>query len=171
MPTAVSCARLLARWTFKQWGLSRMVDDAELVVSELATNAVKATGVVDPKPRWTELRDLALIRVGFLLFEDSVIVEVWDRDKTSPVVNDATLDLENGRGLFIVTELCARWNYYLPTTGGKVVWGRLDIPPFDYTEHGLPKRPRGPWSPPSATARVTSDPDVLRRVADGLRKL
>lgn len=46
----------------QQWGLIRMVDDSEPVISELVTNAVEATGIADPQPRWRELSDLAVIK-------------------------------------------------------------------------------------------------------------
>ena len=60
--TAAGCSRLFARSTLRQWGLVRMVDDSELVISELVTNAVEATGIADPQPRWRELSDLAVIK-------------------------------------------------------------------------------------------------------------
>jgi hypothetical protein len=42
-PNAASLARALVRFVLAQWGLRDVVDDAELVASELATNAVQAT--------------------------------------------------------------------------------------------------------------------------------
>jgi hypothetical protein len=63
MPTAASLARLFIRQHLSSWGLNRLIGDAELVLSELATNAVNATGNHNPQPRWSELHDLALIRV------------------------------------------------------------------------------------------------------------
>ena len=42
LPTAVPCARLHARHLLWEWGLSEAAADAELLVSELVTNAVKA---------------------------------------------------------------------------------------------------------------------------------
>jgi anti-sigma regulatory factor (Ser/Thr protein kinase) len=167
--TAVSCSRLFIRYTLKEIGLAHLIDDAELVVSELMTNAVEATGVTDPHPRWTELRDLALVRVTIVKLKTGLVVEVWDRDTTPPTVKQAAWDDESGRGLFIVTELCQRWNHYLPRGGGKVVWGELEIPPYDYTTHGLPKRPR--VLRPSEPAEVMQDPKMLRRVIDGLKEL
>ena len=43
LPTAVPCARLHARHLLWEWGLNGLAADTELLVSELATNAVKAT--------------------------------------------------------------------------------------------------------------------------------
>ena len=43
LPTAVPCARLHARHLLWEWGLNGLAADTELLVSELVTNAVKAT--------------------------------------------------------------------------------------------------------------------------------
>ena len=43
LPTAVPCARLHARHVLREWGMSRLAQDGELLVSELVTNAVQAT--------------------------------------------------------------------------------------------------------------------------------
>jgi len=43
LPTAVPCARLHARQLVWEWGLNGLAANTELLVSELVTNAVKAT--------------------------------------------------------------------------------------------------------------------------------
>jgi hypothetical protein len=45
LPTATPCARLHARNIACEWGLHNLADTIELVVSELVTNAVKASMV------------------------------------------------------------------------------------------------------------------------------
>lgn len=45
-PDAVRQARRLVRTRPAEWGLEALIDDRALVVSELATNAVKAEGEV-----------------------------------------------------------------------------------------------------------------------------
>ena len=52
VPAAVGCSRQLVRLGLNRWGLARMAGDAELVVSELATNAVQATGVMGTDAKW-----------------------------------------------------------------------------------------------------------------------
>ncbi len=167
--TAVGCSRLFARYTLRNWDLDVLRDDAELVISELVTNAVKTTGVTEAQPRWTELDDLALIDVRLVLTDISVIIEVWDRDPRPPIIKQPRLDDENGRGLFIIGELCRRWNFYPARKGGKVVWGELEIPPFQWTDAGLPKRPQP--SGPRPQPQVTHDRELLQRVHDGLQQL
>jgi hypothetical protein len=43
LPSAVPCARLHARQVVWEWGLVRLSEDIELIVSELVTNAVRAS--------------------------------------------------------------------------------------------------------------------------------
>jgi len=168
--TAASCARTFVNFTLGVWGLGRLHDDTELVASELVTNAVQATGVTDPSPRWSDLDHLALIRVRLVVLADSLIVEVWDQEPTQPTPNRATSpDAENGRGLLIVKTLSKRWDCYAPAEGGKWVWADLAIPPAE--PEPLPKRERPKEMPPFRQRRASSDPVALRRVRDGLRKL
>jgi anti-sigma regulatory factor (Ser/Thr protein kinase) len=167
--TAAGCSRLFARSTLRQWGLVRMVDDSELVISELVTNAVEATGVTDPQPRWRELADLAVIRARLLLYHTRVVIDVWDRAQEAPFLKEPNPEDDYGRGLSIVDALCVRWSYFYPRTGGKVVWAELAIPPHQYTLRGLPSRPQtAKQHPPTG---VTQSPELLRRVRDGLNAL
>lgn len=50
VPTAARFARLFVRQRLSLWGLSRLICDAELVLSELVTNAMNATGTTNPRP-------------------------------------------------------------------------------------------------------------------------
>jgi len=140
-PTAVSCSRQLVHLTLKRWGLPAVIDDGELVISELVTNSVKATGLTDAEPKWADLAALVTIQVRVLLYQAGVIIEVWDRDPTVPVRRDATPDEEVGWGLTIVTALCKQWDCFPASRGGKVVWAELAIPPGMPGAAGLPRVP------------------------------
>jgi anti-sigma regulatory factor (Ser/Thr protein kinase) len=149
-PTAVSCSRQLVRLTLNRWGLAALVEDAELVMSELVTNSVQATGMTDAEPTWADLGDLATIQVRVLLDQAGVAIEVWDRDPTAPVQDDPTADEEGGRGLTIVAALCKQWHHFPSSRGGKVVRAELAIPPQLLTPTGLPRRLRStPLTPTS----------------------
>jgi hypothetical protein len=168
--SAAGFSRLLACATLKQWGLAQMADDSEIVMSELVSNAVKATGVTAPHPQWHELADLALIRARLLLYDTRIIMDVWDRESTAPILKEASLEDDYGRGLSIVDALCTRWDYFYPQTGGKVVWAELRIPAYDLLPSSLPKRQR----PPSAANSRTDDMpaiETLERVLEGLRRV
>jgi anti-sigma regulatory factor (Ser/Thr protein kinase) len=141
-PAAVSCSRQLVRFTLNRWGLAALVEDAELVMSELVTNSVQATGLTGTGPRWADLGGVAAIQVRVLLFQTGIIVEVWDRDPTAPIRHDAASDEEGGRGLVIVAALCKHWDYGPLSCGGKVVWAELEIPPAMLSAADLPRRVR-----------------------------
>ena len=50
LPTAAPCARLHAKHLLWEWGLETITDTAELLVSELVTNGVKAVQAMGSKP-------------------------------------------------------------------------------------------------------------------------
>ena len=86
VPTAVRFSRMFVSLCLRQWGLPSLADDSELVVSELVTNAVTATGVTETEPRWSQLAGVATIHVRVMLFEGSIVIAVWDKDPASPVL-------------------------------------------------------------------------------------
>jgi anti-sigma regulatory factor (Ser/Thr protein kinase) len=123
LPTAVPCARLHARHLLWEWGLSGLAADTELLVSELVTNAVKATAG----------QRQAAIRLQLSSDNTCVLVEVWDADRQPPAPKDLTedgipdLQEEGGRGLFLVAALSSRWDWYRTREPpGKVVWCELE---------------------------------------------
>jgi len=128
VPTAVSAARRYVRDELRRAGLAVLTDDAELVASELVTNAVRATGLVQADPTWPALEGVAVIRIRLGFNVASIFIEVWDRDRTFPALQQASDYEENGRGLLIVTSLCTRWNAQRARDGGKVVWAELPMP-------------------------------------------
>jgi hypothetical protein len=52
LPGATPCARLHARAVLHEWGLAGLAEAAELIVSELVTNAVRASTAPDGHPRY-----------------------------------------------------------------------------------------------------------------------
>ena len=52
LPGATPCARLHARAVLAEWGLRELAEEAELIVSELVTNAVRASTAPDGHPRY-----------------------------------------------------------------------------------------------------------------------
>jgi anti-sigma regulatory factor (Ser/Thr protein kinase) len=112
----------------EQWHASpETIEAAELIVSELVTNALLHTGRADglPEPGPTETVKVVRVRVGVVV--GNVVVEVWDNSTEPPILNSDPLDAdaEGGRGLFLVRELSKEWGYSLPAFGGKVVWATV----------------------------------------------
>lgn len=95
----------------------RLADMAELVVSELITNAVNAS---------QRLRSVATPVVRLSLVSDliSIVIHVWDESDEMPVRQGGELYEINGRGLIIVENVSAEWGTYVKQSG-KVVWARI----------------------------------------------
>ncbi len=87
-----------------------LADDAVLVASELATNAILHAG------------GLTAVRVAPVA--DGVRIEVHDRTRVPPTMARASPEAMTGRGLRLVASLSARWAAE-PNNGGKVVWAEL----------------------------------------------
>ncbi len=103
-------ARAVALDTLTAWGEPALADVAELVVSELVTNALRyGAGQVS----------LQLSR-----HDDGIVVEVFDEGVGTPRRRRATADEEGGRGLLLVGAVAAAWGVRT-RGGGKVVWCRL----------------------------------------------
>jgi len=99
LPTAPSCARLHVGAVLREWGLRELVEAAELVVSELVTNAVQA--VTDPAAKLGNARrwnGAAVVRLRLVCDTSRVVIEVWDTNPQPPIVKEADLDSESGRG-------------------------------------------------------------------------
>jgi serine phosphatase RsbU (regulator of sigma subunit)/anti-sigma regulatory factor (Ser/Thr protein kinase) len=111
--TSARRARLLVRRRLRRWGLAELVPIAELLASELVTNAVRyAHGAIA----------LRLVREGGL------VCEVLDDSAALPRLRHAGDDDERGRGLQVVSQLAQRWGARRTPTG-KVVWCELPLPP------------------------------------------
>ncbi len=121
LPASVRAARMHARDTLHEWRLGALEDTVELLVSELTTNAVHASGGL---ARHQDGAGQAL-PIGCWLTSDrsSVLIQVWDADQRQPLCRDAGLEAEAGRGLQIVSALCTRWGCFAPDgLAGKIVW-------------------------------------------------
>ncbi|MDA8287931.1 MAG: ATP-binding protein [Actinomycetota bacterium] len=84
-------------------------ETAELLVSELASNAIRyAPGRFEVRVQLTPM----------------IRIEVRDASERMPSMMTPRTDVERGRGLRIVNELATSWGVE-PELGGKVVWFSL----------------------------------------------
>src|SRR5260370_40377227 len=84
LPTATPCARLHARNIACEWGLGELADTIELVVSELVTNAVRASLDGDGRPRYSADTGLACVHLRLSTAGLAALVEVWDWNASPP---------------------------------------------------------------------------------------
>ncbi|MEU4618081.1 SpoIIE family protein phosphatase [Streptomyces umbrinus] len=111
-PRSVGRAREYARGQLLSWDLEPLVDTAELLVSELVTNAL----------RYGE----GEIRLRLLL-DRTLVCEVWDAGLVQPRRRRARDTDEGGRGLQLVGLLSDAWGSRR-TPRGKTVWFELPLP-------------------------------------------
>ncbi|MGA5354464.1 ATP-binding protein [Streptomyces thermodiastaticus] len=116
-PRAVTVSRRTLRLILTMHGLIRLVDLAELLATELVSNAVRHTqGPAALRVRWSA----GVLRIG-----------AWDADPAPPeppVPLEQAVDLEEGRGLALVKACADLWGWQpLSREGnrGKVVWCEL----------------------------------------------
>ncbi|MFJ7336363.1 SpoIIE family protein phosphatase [Streptomyces sp. NPDC101116] len=106
-------ARTLTGERLAHWQLHELAFSAELIVSELVTNAIRhAQGPVR----------LRLIRT-----DNRLVCSVSDCSNTSPHMRRAGAVEEGGRGLFLVAQFALRWGTRY-THEGKIIWAELPIP-------------------------------------------
>jgi anti-sigma regulatory factor (Ser/Thr protein kinase) len=124
---AVPCARLHARQVVWEWGMTALADTVELALSELVTNAVRAsTGLLASRyaGRWTA--GLPPVRLWLYSDRRRILIQVWDGDHKMPARQEAGPDAESGRGLLLLESISADWgSYILGRSSGKVVWAAV----------------------------------------------
>ncbi|PIM69418.1 phosphatase [Streptomyces sp. JV178] len=109
-PAAVGRARANVARQLAVWGLEELDFLAELVVSELVTNAIRYG-----RPP-----------IGLRLIHDrTLLCEVFDAGSTTPHLRRARVFDEGGRGLLLVAQLAERWGTR-HARHGKTVWAELN---------------------------------------------
>jgi anti-sigma regulatory factor (Ser/Thr protein kinase) len=101
---------------------------AELLVSELVTNAVRFVGDPADPLRDPGCADASLISLSLRHFPGCLLIEVHDAGSDPPVLSRADDRAESGRGLVLVDALSTGWSYFFPPDGAKVVYCFLEIP-------------------------------------------
>jgi anti-sigma regulatory factor (Ser/Thr protein kinase) len=128
LPSAPSWARRHARMTLSGWDISReSTETAELLVSELVTNAVRfATDPSGILP-YRNSSDAAYVSMMLRYSPGLLVIEVSDQNMNVPAVWDGDLASEDGRGLMLVQALSKEWSYFFPRFGWKTVYCVISI--------------------------------------------
>ena len=129
LPTSPFWARRYTRLFLSSCqGMSEeTAETAELLVSELVTNAVRFAGDPARALRYSERANASLISLSIRHFRDGLLIEVYDTDSNPPIQSHADQYAENGRGLMLVDVLSKEWSYFFPAGGGKVVYCFLEM--------------------------------------------
>ncbi|HEY9524187.1 MAG TPA: ATP-binding protein [Thermopolyspora sp.] len=106
-------ARDLTDAALREWGLTDLAFEVEVVISELVTNALRHA-VPYLSPAWP-------IRLRLIHHASYLVCVVQDPSREVPVLNEEDQFAESGRGLHLVEALSAAWGWSL-LQHGKVVW-------------------------------------------------
>lgn len=112
--SSVGDARRFVKHKLEEWDVEELLDDALLVVSELAANALTHAG--------------SSYRVRLSLTDAALRIEVDDDGVGTPEPQPLTMTEEHGRGLHLVGALAASWGMEAHDGGGKRVWAELPLP-------------------------------------------
>jgi anti-sigma regulatory factor (Ser/Thr protein kinase) len=114
-PASVAEARREVKTAIRAWDIPVEEDLAVLLTSELVTNAIRheVTGIVT---------------LAITCSRGQLRVDVHDTSRALPMLVDAPLDAETGRGLMLVSTLSAEWGFYR-TPAGKAVYFTIAFQP------------------------------------------
>jgi anti-sigma regulatory factor (Ser/Thr protein kinase) len=109
---AVRAARRAVREQLRRWELDGVTDLAELLVSELVTNALRH-GRTDAEPQ-----------LSVVFTSEQIVIAVDDHSAVRPSIRCANSDAESGRGLFLVDALADAWGV---SPDGTTTWAVLNV--------------------------------------------
>ncbi|MFF4572493.1 ATP-binding protein [Streptomyces sp. NPDC001410] len=108
--TSARRARRLVTAQLSDWALDDLADTAELLVSELVTNALRHTR--------------GPLRLNLRLRDSRLLCEVEDTEPSGPVHTAVDPDAEGGRGTELLDLLADAWGS-IETGTGKTIWFEL----------------------------------------------
>lgn len=105
--------------------LTNLVETSQLIVSELATNAVRHAR--------------SPFRLTMVREDDRLRLEVHDDSPASAALRDHGPEDPDGRGLQLVSTLSSEWGVTAHPNGGKSVWALVAIPPTPQSRVARPR--------------------------------
>ena len=114
VPLAARAVRRFVNETLAAWGQHALIDDAELVASELASNSYRHAN--------------SPFEVTLSRHDGGVRLAVSDASGGGPVRREASAEDAGGRGIAILAAVATRWGHEV-AADGKIVWA--DLGPID----------------------------------------
>ncbi|MFJ2868209.1 ATP-binding protein [Kitasatospora sp. NPDC087314] len=112
------CVRPVRRavnFILSRWEIAHLTEDAELLTTELLTNAIRHTDNEQP------------IRVTIALDQRWLSIGIRDHSASAPQTHRETASQEGGRGLLLVESIAGSWGYRFHLDGTKTVSCRLPL--------------------------------------------
>jgi len=127
LPHTVPYARRQTRQALQEWGLERLSETVELLVSEIITNAVHASaGPAGSRHGHVKADNASTLLFWLAADGERALIQVWDSCERKPERQVPGTAAESGRGLLLVETLSAEWGSYVPSRwAGKVVWALI----------------------------------------------
>jgi anti-sigma regulatory factor (Ser/Thr protein kinase) len=116
IPESVRMARFHVRAALDFHGLNEYADDAEMITSELVTNAIQHV--------CQDADETISVTLARVWCPESVAVVVADSSSEGPILRKPSGVSEHGKGLQIVDNLSAHWGWHLEP-GGKAIFAIL----------------------------------------------
>jgi CheY-like chemotaxis protein/anti-sigma regulatory factor (Ser/Thr protein kinase) len=110
----VRLARRFVAEKVREWGLESLLDDALLVTSELAANAITHAG--------------SACRIKLSLSAAALRIDVIDSGAGTPEPQPPSATEEHGRGLHLVAAMTTAWGLDVMPGDRKVVWAEFARP-------------------------------------------
>lgn len=123
VPESARAAREFTVATLRKWHLDALIEDAVVIASELATNAIR-----HGTPAATGEAGSGRVELSWCLQASRLICVVTDQTGTPPALAAGGPEAESGHGLQIVGALAVAWGWTILGTGEKAVWAALELP-------------------------------------------
>jgi anti-sigma regulatory factor (Ser/Thr protein kinase) len=136
VPESARAARTFTVATLRKWHLDALIEDAVVIASELATNAIQHGTPAATGDAAGEVES-GRVELSWCLQASRLICVVTDQTGTPPALAAGGPEAESGHGLLIVGALAVAWGWTILGTGKKAVWAALELPgPADATAKG-----------------------------------
>ncbi len=163
VPESARAAREFTVATLRTWQLGALIEDAVVIASELATNAIRH-GTPAATGNAANESGGGRVELSWCLQASRLICVVTDQTGTPPALVASDPEAESGHGLQIVGALAVAWGWTILGAGEKAVWAALELPgPADAAAGSAPAEAVGAASPAAVhdmrAAGRAADPD------------